>query len=125
MAGRCHAAGPSLTPTGPALQNRPLENVCCAVKRWGVFKAHCWLLFLLVVFSPASAFPVVNPLAVEVDAIPVSADYIVRTWGVDEGLPSSRVMGLTQTPDGYLWVATLDGVARFDGVRFTTFLSEA
>ncbi len=29
--------------------------------------------------------------------------------------------GVCQNPDGYLWVATLDGLARFDGVRFTVF----
>ncbi|HSH96380.1 MAG TPA: two-component regulator propeller domain-containing protein, partial [Roseimicrobium sp.] len=50
--------------------------------------------------------------------------YVLRTWGVDEGLPSNRVTSLTQTPDGYLWVATPGGFARFDGVRLTTFHSE-
>ena len=57
-------------------------------------------------------------------SIPVSEDYVLRTWGVDEGLPSNRVTSLTQTPDGYLWVATLGGLARFDGVRFTLFNTE-
>ena len=61
---------------------------------------------------------------VEVNAIPVSADYVLRTWGMEEGLPSNRVTSLTQTPDGYLWVGTLGGLARFDGVRFTTFHAE-
>ncbi|MBW8782914.1 MAG: ATP-binding protein [Verrucomicrobia bacterium] len=55
------------------------------------------------------------------EGIPVSEDYILRTWAIDDGLPSNRVTGLTQTPDGYLWVGTLGGLARFDGVRFTTF----
>src|SRR5207253_2302896 len=77
-----------------------LDNVCCAVKRWGVFKPHCWPLFLLMIFFAGKAFPAVDPLAVEPDAIPVSGDYVLRTWGVDEGLPSNRVTGLTQTPDG-------------------------
>ena len=77
-----------------------------------------------MVFSTASAFPAVDPLVVEVDAIPVSDDYILRTWGMEEGLPSNRVTSLTQTPDGYLWVATLGGLTRFDGVRFTTFHAE-
>jgi signal transduction histidine kinase/ligand-binding sensor domain-containing protein len=88
-----------------------------------VFKAHCWLLFVMVSFA-GKAFPATEPLAVEPDALPVSADYVLRTWGVDEGLPSNRVTSLTQTPDGYLWMATQGGLARFDGVRFTTFHSE-
>ena len=90
-----------------------------------MFNPRCWLLFFVVV-SVAGAEPsTVNPLAaVEADAIPVSDDYVVRTWGMEEGLPSNRIMSLTQTPDGYLWVATLGGLTRFDGVRFTTFHAE-
>ncbi|MBW8782249.1 MAG: hypothetical protein JF599_10240 [Verrucomicrobia bacterium] len=87
-----------------------------------MFKLHCWLLWM--VSFAGVAFSAVNPLAVQTDAIPVSADYLSRTWGVDEGLPSNRVTGLTQTPDGYLWVATLGGLARFDGVKFTAFYPE-
>jgi ligand-binding sensor domain-containing protein/signal transduction histidine kinase len=45
---------------------------------------------------------------------------LVRTWQSDEGLPDNRVQAITQTPDGYLWVGTGKGVARFDGVQFTT-----
>ena len=56
--------------------------------------------------------------------IPVSEDYILRTWEIEDGLPSNRVLGIAQTPDGYLWLATLGGVTRFDGVRFTTFQKE-
>jgi signal transduction histidine kinase/streptogramin lyase len=44
-------------------------------------------------------------------------------WGVDDGLPSSYVSSIAQTPDGYLWVATDEGLARFDGVRFTPFFA--
>jgi ligand-binding sensor domain-containing protein len=36
-----------------------------------------------------------------------------RTWGTREGLPSSRIRGLFETPDGKaLWIATDRGVAR-------------
>ena len=42
-------------------------------------------------------------------------------WSADSGLPQNSVRGIVQTPDGYLWVATRNGVARFDGVRFTVF----
>src|SRR5262245_56795012 len=45
----------------------------------------------------------------------------LRTWRVEDGLPSDAVIGLAQTPDGYLWVGTNAGLARFDGVRFTVF----
>ena len=39
-----------------------------------------------------------------------------RRIGIDQGLPSSRINALAQDREGYLWVATDDGVARFDGV---------
>jgi ligand-binding sensor domain-containing protein/signal transduction histidine kinase len=43
-----------------------------------------------------------------------------RTWQTDEGLPHNVVQALAQTRDGYLWVGTQAGLARFDGVAFTT-----
>lgn len=45
----------------------------------------------------------------------------IRRWGTDEGLPQNRISALAQTADGYLWVGTWFGLARFDGVRFTLF----
>lgn len=36
-------------------------------------------------------------------------------------MPQNGVREITQTPDGYLWFTTFDGLVRFDGVRFTTF----
>lgn len=45
----------------------------------------------------------------------------VATWRSEDGLPSDAVIALAQTPDGYLWVGTNAGLARFDGVRFTVF----
>lgn len=45
-------------------------------------------------------------------------EYLLDMWGTDDGLPSTTVTGIAQTPDGYLWCSTHDGVVRFDGVRF-------
>jgi signal transduction histidine kinase/ligand-binding sensor domain-containing protein len=42
----------------------------------------------------------------------------------EQGLPNSSVTAIAQTPDGYLWVGTYDGLARFDGERFTKFYPE-
>jgi len=41
------------------------------------------------------------------------------TWTVEDGLPANSISDILQTPDGYLWLATPNGLARFDGVRFT------
>jgi signal transduction histidine kinase/streptogramin lyase len=57
----------------------------------------------------------VNPLP----AIATVADeYFLTTWSPKDGLPHEVILGITQTPDGYLWVATAAGLARFDGARF-------
>ena len=50
-----------------------------------------------------------------------SAQYRFDTWTTDNGLPQNGVRQITQTPDGYLWFTTFDGLVRFDGIRFTTF----
>ena len=47
--------------------------------------------------------------------------YQIQSWTTDDGLPQNTVRAILQTPDGYLWMTTLDGLARFDGVRFTIF----
>lgn len=48
-------------------------------------------------------------------------EYGFDVWTTANGLPQNTVTGIVQTPDGYLWVSTFDGLARFDGVRFTIF----
>jgi ligand-binding sensor domain-containing protein/two-component sensor histidine kinase len=49
----------------------------------------------------------------------VITPYNVRSWQTDDGLPQNSVYAIAQTADGYLWVGTGEGLARFDGVRFT------
>src|SRR5215471_13721595 len=47
--------------------------------------------------------------------------YLLHVWQSDAGLPQNTVTAITQTPDGYLWVGTLGGLARLDGVAFRVF----
>ncbi len=47
--------------------------------------------------------------------------YVHQAWTTADGLPQNSVTALVRTADGYLWVGTLQGLARFDGVRFTVF----
>lgn len=44
--------------------------------------------------------------------------YRSDVWVYKDGLPRSRVFTMAQTPDGYLWLGTGQGLMRFDGVRF-------
>ena len=47
--------------------------------------------------------------------------YHFDSWTTDDGLPQNGIRQITQTPDGYLWFTTFDGLVRFDGIKFTTF----
>ena len=48
-------------------------------------------------------------------------DYLIQKWDTSGGLPHNTVRSIAQTPDGYLWIGTENGLARFDGVRFENF----
>jgi len=48
-------------------------------------------------------------------------DYVMDNWNIESGLPQISVISITQDGTGYMWIATQNGIARFDGVRFTVF----
>jgi len=45
----------------------------------------------------------------------------VDAWGTHEGLTANEVLAIVQTHDGYLWLGTLNGLVRFDGLQFKVF----
>lgn len=47
--------------------------------------------------------------------------YRLDVWKTEQGLPLNTVQSLLHTSDGYLWIGTGGGLARFDGIRFVTF----
>ncbi len=54
-------------------------------------------------------------------AVAAAPSYRFDHWAMDDGLPQNTVRAIRQTRDGYLWLATFDGLVRFDGQRFTVF----
>src|SRR3569833_3357784 len=55
-------------------------------------------------------------------ACAVDADALVTTlFDVDQGLPQSSVKDILQGRNGDLWVATQEGLARFDGQKFSVY----
>jgi len=59
--------------------------------------------------------------AFALDPAKLPSQYVLDVWQVADGLPQNTPMAIAQTRDGYLWVATQEGLARFDGVRFIVF----
>ena len=49
------------------------------------------------------------------------AHYQQLLWQDQHGLPQNGVLAIQRTRDGYLWLGTIEGAARFDGVRFVVF----
>ncbi|EGM79525.1 diguanylate cyclase (GGDEF) domain-containing protein [Rheinheimera sp. A13L] len=48
-------------------------------------------------------------------------DYFRESWNTRQGLPHNTINSISQTPDGYLWFATWEGVARYNGREFKVF----
>jgi ligand-binding sensor domain-containing protein len=47
--------------------------------------------------------------------------YTIQKWDAGTGLSHESIQAMVQTPDGYLWLGTMGGLVRFDGVRFTHY----
>jgi diguanylate cyclase (GGDEF)-like protein len=51
-------------------------------------------------------------------------NFVSNTWSIEEGLPQISALAMSQDSQGYLWVGTQAGLARFDGHRFTAYTPE-
>jgi len=61
-------------------------------------------------------FLAITSILIAIDPDKTFVNYIVQEWETDGGLPGNSVIALRQTANGYLWIGTQDGLARFDGV---------
>ncbi|TVQ02949.1 MAG: hybrid sensor histidine kinase/response regulator [Balneolaceae bacterium] len=58
-----------------------------------------------------------------VTLLPDSREYLSESWSIENGLPVNHITQVYQTPNGYLWLATFNGLVRFDGVTFRNYHS--
>lgn len=47
------------------------------------------------------------------------AEFAIDQWTTEDGLPQNSVNAMARGVDGYLWIGTFGGLARFDGTTFT------
>jgi ligand-binding sensor domain-containing protein/signal transduction histidine kinase len=78
---------------------------------------------LLMRAAPLRAAAAVSALLLAVESRALEparliGQYAHEVWLPRDGLPASPINSILQTRDGYLWLATHSGLARFDGVRF-------
>ena len=71
-----------------------------------------WLLISLFVSSPAIAVDPNNHIS----------QYAHTAWRIQDGIFEGTPRVLAQTADGYLWIGTMSGLVRFDGVRFVPWV---
>lgn len=70
-----------------------------------------WAYAVTLLFLYSSSF-----ITKAIAQLPVHVHYSIR-----DGLPSNKIYTIRQAPDGYIWIATNKGIARFDGNRFRNF----
>ncbi|HEX9985016.1 MAG TPA: two-component regulator propeller domain-containing protein [Thermoanaerobaculia bacterium] len=76
---------------------------------------HCrrWIPLLAAVVVALPSFAL--------DPNRLVTQYVRRSWSVRQGLPQDSIQALAQTADGYMWIGTAEGLARYDGTRFEIF----
>ena len=79
------------------------------------------LRHLILFVASAAAWLMPLRLTAGLDPAKSMAQYVHDVWTTESGLPQSSVLAIAQTPDGYLWLGTQEGLLRFDGVRFVAF----
>jgi diguanylate cyclase (GGDEF)-like protein len=84
---------------------------CCSV-RSQLLKLN-FVVFLLFLLLSTSFSCQASPTRL--------ADYFQESWTTRDGLPHNTINSINQSEDGYLWLATWEGAARFNGREFEVF----
>jgi ligand-binding sensor domain-containing protein/signal transduction histidine kinase len=90
------------------------------VNSWTSHTASAIVRYLLVLIIASTCW-VANASAQATSRHEVFGRYQQLSWDQRDGLPQNTVLAIAATSDGYLWLGTYEGAARFDGVRFTLF----
>ncbi len=80
-----------------------------------------WVIVLLACPGIGLIHHLPTPRLLALDPERELDDYIQHNWQTRNDLPDNMVNQVMQSSDGYLWLATTYGLARFDGKDFTIF----
>lgn len=73
---------------------------------------YIWLLGILI-FCPM--------ILAQIDPSKKIDQYVRQSWKSENGLPQNTITSITQTPDGFIWLGSKEGLIRFDGVEFVKY----
>lgn len=111
--GRTSVAVGAGAPTFSSARARPWQRAGSNVGAPAAGSGRGWLLGVVLGCLAAGA------------AAAATREFQIRDWQLEDGLPDASVTAVAQTPDGFLWVGTPRGLARFDGVTFRIFVEGA
>jgi ligand-binding sensor domain-containing protein len=80
---------------------------------------HTSILLFLILFTGLNS--VAQKPFISEKSLDVNMDYVVETWNSENALPQNTVMRIFQAHNGFLWIATFNGLMRYDGKLFKLF----
>jgi ligand-binding sensor domain-containing protein/signal transduction histidine kinase len=89
-----------------------------------LFRSFRLSVLLWIVYGGIVSFMASAP-ALGLDPRTSLGQYTKQGWTTENGLPQNSVHAVLQTSDGFLWLATESGLARFDGYQFQIFDGES
>ncbi len=84
-------------------------------------KRNCFLQYFSLFILGAAVFCFCAADVRALDRRKAATQYIHDVWTANDGLPQDAITSIVQDGDGYIWIGTQEGLARFDGVNFTVF----
>src|SRR6185312_10211044 len=98
---------------------RPFSSLNCASLNLIPFASLNFKIARLRILLAAAILSLAGLASAE--TLPAHPNFFQRSWKTENGLPDNAVTAIVQTHDGYIWIGTYGGLARFDGARFTIF----
>lgn len=98
------------------IQVRPVQRPFQNMRSFLTAQVPLVLILLFTVISLKAQNEIVG-LSPDKVLTQYSHDY----WDLDKGMPSNTVLDNLLSSEGYMWIATFDGLVKFDGVNFQMF----
>ena len=80
-------------------------------------RAYSWCAHFAAVSCSLLARAAETPPVPARSPTPAALEFRQRVYARDQGLSDNRILSLLQSRDGYLWIGTASGLARFDGMH--------